>query len=112
MKNFLLLFVMSICFITMNAQTGDPKLTEVWQPEPSVVAPGKTSLDAPSDALILFNGKDLSQWQAVRGGAPTWNVLTEPGGKNGFMQVNPGTGNIQTKKRIWRLPAAYRMENT
>jgi hypothetical protein len=92
MKKILLLWLLGLCFIGMKAQTGDPKLTEVWQPEPKVVAPGKTSLDAPSDAISLFNGKDLSQWQAVNGGSPTWKV------KENYMQVNPGTGNIQTKK--------------
>ena len=93
MKKFLLLLAGTIFFINMNAQTGDPKLTEVWQPEPRIIEPGKTSQDAPSDAIVLFNGKDLSQWQeASHGGAPTWKI------KDGYMQVNPGTGNIQTKK--------------
>ena len=31
--------------------------------EPEVVTPGKTSADPPSDAIILFDGKDLSAWQ-------------------------------------------------
>lgn len=105
MKKVLFLFSMTIYFLNANAQ-GDPKLTEVWQPEPRVITPGKTSQDASSDAIVLFNGKDLSQWQAVNGGAPTWKV------KDGYMQVNPSTGNIQTKKGFgdcqlhieWRTP--------
>jgi len=33
----------------------------VW-PEPKVVTPGKTDPEPPSDAVVLFDGKDLSQW--------------------------------------------------
>ena len=40
------------------AQQDDPKATEVWEPEPKVITPGVTPQDAPSDAIILFNGKD------------------------------------------------------
>jgi hypothetical protein len=92
MKQLLLGIGLSILAQTLYAQDGDPKLTEVWQPEPRVIRPGKTSLDAPSDAIILFNGKDLSEWQSMKGTAATWKV------KDGYIQVNPSTGNIQTKK--------------
>ena len=85
---------------------GDPKLSEVWQPEPRVVTPGKTSQDPPSDAIVLFNGKDLSQWQSAKGGDAKWKLQDE------YMQVVPGTGIIQTKKAFgdcqlhieWRTP--------
>ncbi len=33
----------------------------IW-PEPAVVTPGATTSNPPSDAIILFDGKDLSQW--------------------------------------------------
>lgn len=33
-----------------------------WQ-EPPVVTPGKTDSDPPSDAVVLFGGKDLSAWE-------------------------------------------------
>jgi len=108
----LLLLLVSFFFTRMNAQTGDPKLTEVWQPEPRVIAPGKTSQDPPSDAIVLFNGKDLSQWQAVKGGSATWKI------KDGYMQVNPGVGNIQTTKGFgdcqlhieWKTPDTVKGE--
>ncbi|HEY0434080.1 MAG TPA: DUF1080 domain-containing protein [Chitinophagaceae bacterium] len=85
---------------------GDPKLSEVWQPEPRVITPGKTSQDPPSDAVVLFDGKDLSQWQSAKGGDAKWKV------QDGYMQVTPGTGIIQTKKSFgdcqlhieWRTP--------
>jgi hypothetical protein len=97
----------------MNAQKQediDAKLTEVWQPEPRVVTPGKTSQDAPSDAVILFDGKDLSQWQKENGGNVAWKL------GNGYMQVVKGAGNIQTKRSFgdcqlhieWRTPDTVR----
>ncbi len=60
------------------------------RPKPATVTPGATSLDAPSDAIVLFDGKDLSKWQKERGGGPAeWKV------ENGAMVVND-TGSIKT----------------
>jgi len=36
--------------------------TEFYSPVPPVVTPGKSCGKAPSDAIILFNGKDLDKW--------------------------------------------------
>ncbi len=47
---------------------------------------------APSDAIVLFNGRDLSDWQSVSGGPARWKV------GDGYFQVVPGTGNIETKQ--------------
>lgn len=55
-------------------------------PEPPVVTPGKTDADPPSDAVVLFDGKDLSAWE----GADTWTV------ENGEAVV--GNGMIKTKE--------------
>ena len=46
---------------------------------------------APSDATVLFDGRDLSQWQGVDGSQAKWKVA------DGYMEVAPGTGNISTK---------------
>lgn len=72
--------------------TGAPKLTEVWNPVPKVVTPGKTPQDAPSDAIVLFNGKDLSNFKSKNGGDAKWVV------KDGYMMVKGGTGDIVTKQ--------------
>ena len=68
------------------------EITEVWQPVPAAVsaAPGQ----APSDAVVLFDGKDLSQWQALKGGKAEWTV------KNGTLTVNPGKGDIVSKREF------------
>jgi hypothetical protein len=44
------------------AQEGE-YLTGITWPEPPVVTPGKTNSDPPSDAIVLFDGKDLSAWE-------------------------------------------------
>ena len=68
------------------------------RPQPPIITPGTASTQAkagvhPSDAVVLFNGKDLSNWEAVNGGGPAiWKV------RQGYFEVAPGTGDIQTKQ--------------
>ena len=72
-----------------------PEMTEIWNPEVTVVTPGKTSADAPSDAIILFDGKDLSKWVSAKdGSAAPWAVI------DGRMEVVPKTGDIKTKLKF------------
>ena len=49
-------------FAQQPKRDGDPSLTEVWLNEPAVVTPGATAAEAPSDAIVLFDGKDASKW--------------------------------------------------
>jgi hypothetical protein len=89
------------------SQQNDPKLTEVWEPEPKIVTPGINN-SAPSDAIILFDGKNLDQWvSANKPEAPAqWLVA------DGIFTVKKGTGSIQTKRTFtdfqihleWRIP--------
>ena len=91
----------------------DPKTTEVWKITPPVVTAGKSYGEAPSDAEILFDGKDLGQWvNAGNGKAAGWEV------KDGAMTVTKGAGDIKTKKGFgdcqlhieWRTPATVESE--
>lgn len=69
-----------------------PEATEFWEPVPRVVTPGKDNHLPPSDAVILFDGTSLSQFESVRnGGEAPWKV------ENGIFTVVPRTGNIRTK---------------
>jgi len=101
--------VMSNFLVTYSfaQEKGDPKATEVWEPVPNVITPVIAN-KAPSDAIVLFDGKDISQWQTGDNGPAKWSV--EMGG---IMTVKKGTGNIQTKQGFgscqlhieWRTPA-------
>ncbi len=62
-------------------------------PQPAVVDPGGSGM-APSDAIVLFDGKDLSGWAGNDGGPAKWAV------ENGEIVCNTGTGNIQTKQKF------------
>ena len=83
-----------------------PDLTEIWSPVPPKVEPGKVLGQPPSDAIILFNGKDLSGWESVNGGPAEWAV------ENGEMVDQPKAGHIQTKQKFgdvqlhveWMIP--------
>jgi hypothetical protein len=84
----------------------DHKLTEIYSPVPPVVTPGKHLGDAPSDAVILFDGKNLDEWVNVsNGSAASWKV------GNGIMTVSKTAGNIQTKKTFtnYQLHLEYRI---
>lgn len=86
-------------------QQGDPRLTEVWEPVPPVVDPGDETT-APSDAVVLFDGTDLSAWEG-RDGNAAWTVA------DGVLTVAAGTGDIRTRRAFgdvqlhleWRAPA-------
>jgi hypothetical protein len=46
----------------------------------------------PSDAIVLFDGKDLSQWKSAKnGGEAKWKI------EDGYAEIN-GTGDIATKQ--------------
>jgi hypothetical protein len=90
-------------------QNAKPEDTEVWEPVPKVVVPGKTTGDAPSDALVLFDGKNLDQWVVTdnRTAPAAWTV------SGGVLTVKKDAGNIETKRSFgnyqlhleWRVPA-------
>ncbi|HZJ58699.1 MAG TPA: DUF1080 domain-containing protein [Chitinophagaceae bacterium] len=110
MKRTVCLLSMAI-IVSMNvtAQSGDPKLTEVWTPVPKIVTPGTTNSDAPSDAVMLFDGKNLDEWVSVKDpkNPAEWTVA------DGVITVNKSKGNIQTKRTFtdyqlhieWKIPA-------
>ena len=78
--------------------TGTPwRVHDGDRPQPRVVTPGATfSLLAPppSDAVVLFDGKDLSKWESVKGGEPKWTLAA------GYVEVVPFSGDIRTKQRF------------
>lgn len=84
-----------------------PESSEIWEPQPKIITPGQKYGDAPSDALVLFDGKNFDNWQATQGGDVKWTL------KDGAMTVVAGAKEIRTKKEFgdfqlhveWRSPA-------
>jgi hypothetical protein len=84
-----------------------PEMTEYWEPVPKLVDPGPyTMVKAPSDAIILFDGKDLSKWKSRDGSDAKWKV------EDGAITVVKGTGDITTRQKFgdyqlhieWKVP--------
>jgi hypothetical protein len=83
-----------------------PEATEIWEPAPRIVSSLPEGAP-PSDAVILFDGEDLAEWESVNDGPAAWDV------ENGTMTVRPGTGDIRSKSSFgdvqlhveWRTPA-------
>jgi 3-keto-disaccharide hydrolase len=72
------------------------KIHDLNRPTPPVIDPGTASTQeaagrAPSDAVVLFDGKDLSRWADKDGKPAKWKV------ENGYVQVVPGTGYMFTR---------------
>ena len=90
-----------------NAIIGFTKLAEIpgtpWRihdaarPHPRVITPGATPGAPPSDAIILFDGKDLSKWAHSKQGQltdATWPV------KEGYFETGAGSGSIVTREKF------------
>lgn len=115
----------------LAAQDIDPKMTEVWEPVPPVVSPGSSVAAPPADAIILFDGKSLDEWQSPQfKGEPSdiaslekmlkeldANFSNENANwtlQDGEMEVKKGAGAIETKQKFgdmqlhieWMAPKA------
>lgn len=98
------------CVVTMQKileLKAAAETTEQWQPVPAKVMPGAGSGDAPSDAIVLFDGTNLDQWVSANDQLPArWPV------RDGVLSVDKGLGNIETKRHFknyqmhveWRIP--------
>jgi hypothetical protein len=93
MRATLLLLTLASTAVAQQSRPMRPQDTEVWQPVPKVITPGRTDRDPPSDAIVLFNGTSLDEWVSVSDKSPArWTVA------NGVMTVDKATGDIQTRR--------------
>jgi hypothetical protein len=69
------------------------KTHEMDRPHPSVVSPTTLLVGAPPppNALVLFDGTDLSEWITPQGAEPGWAV------RDGYFEVVPGTGTLRSR---------------
>lgn len=137
MKKFIVFVLMGSCMSVMGqSQKEYPQpaamtheMSEFWTPQPQVVVPGATVsedilVQPPSDAIVLFDGSDLSKWESApdkkvllpgkdlskfkrsAGGEAKWII------RNGTLVVNKEVGDIQTKQSFgdfqlhieWQIP--------
>jgi hypothetical protein len=94
-----------------NSAAEKPEDTEVWAPVPKAVTPGANNTAPPSDAIVLFDGRNLDEWVSAsekeRGKAPAQWIVA-----NGELTVNKSVGSIETKRTFrnyqlhieWKVP--------
>jgi hypothetical protein len=111
MKNRMLMMC-SLMLVAGAAQPQDtsggakPADTEQWEPLPVIVSPGANNGAAPSDAIVLFDGKNLDQWVMASDHSPArWHV------EHGEMVVDKTVGNIETKRlfKNYQLHLEYKI---
>ena len=86
------------------------KSHDMARPRPPAVRPAELSLPVrpPSDAVVLFDGKDLSKWRSNDGGPAGWKL------ENGYMEVREGAGSLWTREMFgdvqlhleWSVPGS------
>ncbi|MEO7802033.1 MAG: DUF1080 domain-containing protein [Ginsengibacter sp.] len=105
-----LLFTLLSCIIISNliAQTAKPEETEFYEPVPPIVKAAEGRFEKPSDAEVLFDGKNLNKWVSSKDTTKpaSWKV------DNNIITIDKKAGDIQTKERFtdfqlhleWRVP--------
>jgi len=114
MTNLRILALAGLLLLGALARAGsdgrqDWDIHDMNRPIPPVVDPGPAGppAPAPSDAVVLFDGKDLAQWEDMKGNPAGWKI------SDGFMEVVAKTGSIRTRKGFgdcqlhveWATPA-------
>jgi len=113
---YLLLAVIAAAPSLVSAQgVGAWAIHDTLRPQPPIVDPGTAAVGAlaqrpPSDAVILFDGADLSEWRSGSGGPAGWRV------QDGHVQVVGGSGEIVSARAFgdvqlhieWATPSPAR----
>lgn len=96
LKNIVLcLLVAALCVAISCYAQQSQRLWGVHDRErdrPPVITPPAEFGQPPSDAIVLFDGRDTSKWASDKGGPVKWKV------ENGYMEVVKKSGGIHTKK--------------
>lgn len=107
MKKTLFSFVLTLMYATCWSQEltntnsyiepTKPEATEVWEPKPKTVNPGKNGAP-PSDAIVLFNGTNFDEWISPRDSSEVKWTLNKDGSMT--VKLGRGIGDIQTKRNF------------
>lgn len=99
--------MVATAFTSLLFAQAKPQDTEFYTPVPPVVIPGHKTGDAPSDAIILFNGKNMDQWVLVKDSSSPkkWKLGDDK------MTVDKTQGDIRTKQSFmdYQLHIEYRI---
>lgn len=107
MRKNILLIVSALAITSFSFGQTKPEETEYYTPVPPVVTPGANFAAPPSDAIILFDGKNMDEWTALKDstGAKKWTLA------DGVMTVDKTAGDLQTKRKFmdFQLHIEYRI---
>jgi len=109
MKSLLIVAgILSLSIMTQAQEKNDEagRNRDLFTGTPRVVTPGASFSDAPSDAIVLFDGRNLDQWVNTKDStAAKWVVA------DNCMTVNKATGDIQTRSLFtdYQLHIEYRI---
>ncbi len=97
------------------------KIHDIRRPHPPIVTPGELSTyekpgTAPSDAIVLFDGTNLSQWAHLDKEVPNELIEAQWKIQDGYFEITPGFGSLQTLEGFgschlhieWQAPAQVR----
>ena len=94
-KSYALPLIAAAAFLSLAALAQDQwQIHDLNRPMAPVITPGPAGppVPPPSDAVVLFDGKNLSLWTNTKGEPAKWKV------ENGYMEVVANTGSIRTVK--------------
>jgi len=97
LKYKLLLIIAVLNGFALTAQKKlEPRDTEYYSPVPKKVTPANGLISAPSDAIVLFNGTNMDEWELVNNPSSSskWDLV------DGVMRVNKPNGDLQTKRKF------------
>jgi hypothetical protein len=106
---FTTLIALTVPVFAQQPAAPKPQDTEVWEPVPKIVTPGASNAAPPSDAIVLFDGKNLDEWVSAQDKSPAKWIVAD-----GVLTVSkaPGVGSIETRRAFrnyqlhieWKIP--------
>ncbi|MEP6748825.1 MAG: DUF1080 domain-containing protein [Bacteroidota bacterium] len=107
MRKNVLLIISALAITSFSYGQTKAEETEYYTPVPPIITPGANFAAPPSDAIILFDGKNLDEWIALKDstGVKKWTVA------DNVITVDKSAGDLQTKRKFmdFQLHIEYRI---